>query len=1009
MGKRSYGGKLKFVGFIGSISIIIFISFIFPFSFQSVPKGVKQFIQPPNEDMYMGKEELFSDAVDGQEEMIYGKKLAEYERNGYEDYEGNDIVIEGSRFTVSSANIEISTILGRSAVITNGENDWVEWEFTVPHTALYHIEIAYIVLEGGLSGAERGFTVDGTAPFAEAGRILFTRMWRDSKEIRRDNQGNELRPEQSEMINWQIKPLEHPEGFYKKPYKIYLPAGKHTLRFNDIKEPMAVSELRLTQPTSYPAYAEVYAGYDKMELAESGDPFIKVQMERPLHKSDYSLRAEFVDEALTEPNGGGTVHFNVFGGQRWSKGGQSAIWEFEVPQEGLYKIGFRYATPQSTDTLGSSKASYRTIRIDGEIPFLEMEEYTFPYGGGWWLEPLKDENNKPFLFFLEKGKHAITITAKVGPLRNSVQQLKQVMNEINILIRQVIQVTASTRDVNGDIISDRNQDWDLELHIPGLMDRLTLIRDTLLFQKNAVTQANGTPPFQILSVFSSTVHLIEAFIKDTEVIPRKLNELSQKQRALGQATESLSLQPLYLDYMAISMPEYAYSRSTATFWENMRITLANFIRSFQADTDNVGNIYAKQPSGNSPVLEVWVARGREWAEILKEMIDSDFTPKYGIKVNVNTVPVNSEHLLLLAYTAGNAPDAALGIAPQVPVDFAIRNALIDLNRFRDIEQTTNRFVSASLIPYRHQNGLYAIPETQDFMMMFVRTDIMEKLGINPPQTWQEVYAAMPKLHEKGMDFYYFDGVGGFGPFLFQQGGDFYSQDGLSSALDTPEALAAFTEWTNLSTYYKLPLKADFLQRFRTGEMPIGIGSYDIYAKLKAAAPELNGKWTMLPLPGVRNGEGTVNRSSGGSGQAAMILSSTQYPQEAWELLKWWTSQEVQIRYGFEIETVLGAGSRWNTANIEAMKNTVWSKDEVSHIMEQWSWFKEQPVVIGGYFTSRHLLNAWNRTVLISESPRIALEDAVTEINRELRRKQAEFGENPQDSEQKEGVLPWPGD
>jgi hypothetical protein len=58
---------------------------------------------------------------------------------------------------------------------------------------------------------------------------------------------------------------------------------------------------------------------------------------------------------------------------------------------------------------------------------------------------------------------------------------------------------------------------------------------------------------------------------------------------------------------------------------------------------------------------------------------------------------------------------------------------------------------------------------------------------------------------------------------------------------------------------------------------------------------------------------------------------------------------------------------------------------------QWRWFKEQPVVLGGYFTGRHITNAWNRVVLQGINPREALELAVKDIDRELSKKQEEFG------------------
>ena len=53
--------------------------------------------------------------------------------------------------------------------------------------------------------------------------------------------------------------------------------------------------------------------------------------------------------------------------------------------------------------------------------------------------------------------------------------------------------------------------------------------------------------------------------------------------------------------------------------------------------------------------------------------------------------------------------------------------------------------------------------------------------------------------------------------------------------------------------------------------------------------------------------------------------------------------------------------------------------------------KEMRNVVGGYYTTRHLTNAWNKVVVNGGNLRDALEEAVLEINKELRMKQEEYG------------------
>ena len=58
--------------------------------------------------------------------------------------------------------------------------------------------------------------------------------------------------------------------------------------------------------------------------------------------------------------------------------------------------------------------------------------------------------------------------------------------------------------------------------------------------------------------------------------------------------------------------------------------------------------------------------------------------------------------------------------------------------------------------------------------------------------------------------------------------------------------------------------------------------------------------------------------------------------------------------------------------------------------EAFKWIRNPPNVLGGYYTGRHLNNAWTRTVLGGMNARDSLEAAVKEINRELERKNQEY-------------------
>ena len=123
----------------------------------------------------------------------------------------------------------------------------------------------------------------------------------------------------------------------------------------------------------------------------------------------------------------------------------------------------------------------------------------------------------------------------------------------------------------------------------------------------------------------------------------------------------------------------------------------------------------------------------------------------------------------------------------------------------------------------------------------------------------------------------------------------------------------------------------------------------------------------------------------------MILSRTGKEKQSWEFLKWWSSTEVQQAFCQEIEASLGAEARWNTANIEAFDSLSWKKADIQVIKTMMEADREILNVVGGYYTTRHMTNLWNKVVVNGANLRDSLEEAVEEINKELRMKQEEYG------------------
>lgn len=702
-----------------------------------------------------------------------------------------------------------------------------------------------------------------------------------------------------------------------------------------------------------------------------------MQAETSVLRSDPTLKRIEDREPLTEPFDKNAIVLNSFGGVGWRTGGQWAEWEMEVPESGLYNIGIRFG-----QWFLNGIPVERRIMIDGQVPFQEMNAVKFPYKAEWQVNRLGNDDGA-YAFYLEKGKHTLRMEVQVSSVGPMIEDVLSTTQKMSLLSREITQVTGTNPDPNGD--------WKLEQNIPNLVPRLHLMARTL---DEAVQAMYDFGVEQGSSELSTLYEARDRFLEMAEEpssIPGRLQQFTDLQSSLGTWVNGLMKQSIVMDYIVVKSEDQPWPKDAAPWYTRVGTMAYDFASSFTKDYSGIGNTYKDEK-----VLEVWVSRGRDWAEIIKQMIDEDFTPNSGIKVNVNVIPTvaaDQKQILLLASTAGLAPDVALGVEGEVPIDFAVRNSLVNLNDFADYDEVASRFREGALIPYKYSDGDYALPENQNFSMLFYRKDIMEQLGITDediPDTWQEVMELIPLLQQNGMDFYYPHApnnpalaINEFAPFLFQYGGDFYKNNGTQSALDSPEALTAMKTWTGLFTNYKLQKQADFYNRFRSGEMPIGVADYSTYILLSTAAPELTGWWGMKPMPGIEQEDGRVNRSTGGLAQTAMIFSDSEMQEESWEFLKWWTGADAQESFGSELESLLGVEARWNTANIEALKRLPWQQQDIDAILEQWEWFKEREVVLGGYYTTRYIANIWNEIVLNGRYPREAVEQGVREINKEL--------------------------
>ncbi|MGL4737114.1 MAG: extracellular solute-binding protein [Cellulosilyticaceae bacterium] len=914
--------------------------------------------------------------------------------DGYEDYlrryDQNikpqvDVVIPVSDYSTADSSVKIlDNFEGRKEVVHTSEQGYIEWEVDVPQAGWYQIQLEYFPIEGRSSQIERQIEINGEIPFFDAQHILMSRVWANEGVVTRDNRDNDLRPRQVERPTWQTTRFEDSMGYYTEPYAFYFNQGNNTIKLTAMREPMVISGLKLTGIKEILDYKAVQQQYEELGYVPTQGKSIKLQGEDAQYKSDptlYPLNDR--SSPITEPYHPSKLRMNMIGAEQWKLPGQWIEWEVDVPEDGLYEISLK----ERQDMLRGSYSN-RTLTIDGQVPFKEMESIAFKFNKEWNMKTLGSD--QPYLFYLSKGKHQIRLEVSLGDLGGVLSTVEKSIYELNKAYRSILMLTGPQPDLY--------RDYQIEKRLPEVIETLDT-QSAILFdvmeQLIAYTGKKGSE----VSTIEKLAQQMKGLVKDPDTIPERLEQFKNNVASLGTWILTMREQPLAIDYILVQSPNMPKENMHVSLWRQMMHEVKSFTASFFEDYTTIGNADDGKES-----LEIWVMTGRDQAQIIKGMIEEEFTPTTGIGANVKLVDPS---VLLPATVSGNGPDVAMQVPMADPVNYALRSAVTDISQFPDYQEIEKRFSGSALTPYRFNGGVYALPETQEFPMLFYRTDILEEMGLEVPQTWDALIDMLGTIQKNHMNFSIpvavrssavtvtslnnASGLPAYAMLLYQLGGQLYSEDSSKSVIDSPEGVAAFQIWTEFYVNYKLPLEYDFANRFRTGEIPIGIMDYSMYNRLAVFAPEIRGLWQFGPVPGMQDANGEINRSVPSTGVSIVMMEQSDHKDAAWEYMKWWTSKEMQVRFGREMESIMGAAARYPTANQEALAMLPWTVADYNSLMTQWKWVKGNPEVPGGYFTPRHLDNAFRKVVYDKEDPRETILDYVRTINEELNKKRLEFG------------------
>ncbi len=894
-------------------------------------------------------------------------------------YTGEDVLFQvADRITeLGTAEVtqETREYSHAASVVDMELGDTIKFTVDVPETAQYYFGFDYLAYNDSVLPVGLAFKVDGEFPYYECRNLEFESTWVGKEEKSYDRYDNEIVTVPDKLFQWERKYLSDGSYRYSLPLNLELTAGTHEIEMSMLEGAFLLGGVVLSAP-------EVIEEYTGSQVA-GGTQMIEIQGEDFDYRNDSAIHAVAEYDTSLEPYEVTDTVLNTIDSDSFANAGQKVTYEFEVTEAGYYYIAANYRQSDKQDF-----PVFVNVEIDGEIPNSEFVSYPMEYSTKYRTVTLSDDEGQYLSVYLEEGTHTISFTISIDNIRHILEGLDEIMSHINDLSLEITKVAGTN--------ADKYRDLKLSKYIPDIEDQLYGYAQELYDLQETVRchVGDSKDSIAILSSMSIAAEMLISLAEEPDEIPYRVAELctsvSSANRHLANTVDKLIENNLAIDRIWIYQADAELPKKPGVFqsaWMNIK----RFVSSF---TDQAYSTNNTDPEH----LQVWVNRSSQYVQIMQKMIDEYFTPQTGIEVDISIMP--DQYKLVLANSAGNAPDVATGVNYTVPYELAIRGALVDMTEFEDFQEVAAPYEEGFFMTATINDSVYAMPETMNFWVLFYRSDILDKLGLEVPNTMQDVIDMLPELQMRGLNYYQpvsgmrvMRNFHGTTPLIHQFGGSLYNETAQEgTGFGSAESIEGFTYLTELFTIYNLPIDIDnFYQHFRNGDMPLGVADYATYNLMTNAAPELNNSWEIALVPGVEQEDGSIARTTCGNAESCVIFKSdSEREQKAWEFIRWWSSSEVQAEFGQTLQITYGSEYMWTTANMEAFMELPWDSQDKLIIREQMSEVVDVARVPGTYLLEREISNAFNDIVVNKQTAQMRIDEAVKTIDREIDRKLEEF-------------------
>jgi multiple sugar transport system substrate-binding protein len=303
------------------------------------------------------------------------------------------------------------------------------------------------------------------------------------------------------------------------------------------------------------------------------------------------------------------------------------------------------------------------------------------------------------------------------------------------------------------------------------------------------------------------------------------------------------------------------------------------------------------------LVTVW-AMGRE-GEVVAELLPQFTREHPDIEVRVQQLPWTAAHQKLLTAFAGEAtPDVCLLGNTWIP-EFAALKALEPLDEALAHSGVVQREDYFPGIWDTNVVGgaLYGVPWYVDTRLLFYRRDLLAQAGFpDPPKTWREWSRALAAIKELvGSERYsVLLPLNEFEPLMvlaLQQGDPLLRDGGRYGNFESPGFRRAFAYYLDMFRHQWAPPVGSIQISNVWGEL--GRGYYSFYINgpwnigefRRRLPPEQQGSWMTAPMPGPEGPGASV-----ASGASLVIFRRSRHKDDAWRLVEFLSTPEVQQRF-----------------------------------------------------------------------------------------------------------------